>query len=133
MERYDELHSTFEISLPRERKVKNQKKMISRNKYYFLIVLTSILFGIFFISMFYLISKNSSLTKDITEISLMLQKTNLNYGEVKEKNVRLVEEKSKLNKEIDALKLFTSSLVSLVNRPPQSFIYKSSLISVLSG
>ena len=34
----------------------------------------------------------------------MLQKTNLNYGEVKEKNVRLVEEKSKLNKEIDALK-----------------------------
>ena len=54
--------------------------------------------------MFYLISKNSSLTKDITEISSMLQKTNLNYGEVKEKNVRLVEEKSKLNKEIDALK-----------------------------
>ena len=104
MERYDELHSTFEISLPRERKVKNQKKMISRNKYYFLIVLTSILFGIFFISMFYLISKNSSLTKDITEISSMLQKTNLNYGEVKEKNVRLVEEKSKLNKVIDALK-----------------------------
>ena len=104
MERYDELHSTFGVSLPRERKVKNQKKMISRNKYYFLIVLTSILFGIFFISMFYLISKNSSLTKDITEISSMLQKTNLNYGEVKEKNVRLVEEKSKLNKEIDALK-----------------------------
>ena len=104
MERYDELHPTFEISLPKERKVKNQKKMISRNKYYFLIVLTSILFGIFFISMFYLISKNSSLTKDITEISSMLQKTNLNYGEIKEKNVRLVEEKSKLNKEIDALK-----------------------------
>ena len=104
MERYDELHSTFETTPPRERKVKNQKKIISKNKYYFLIVLTSILLGIFFISMFYLISKNSSLTKDITEISSMLQKTNLNYGEVKEKNVRLVEEKNKLNKEIDALK-----------------------------
>ena len=104
MERYDELHSTFEISLPKERKIKNQKKMISKNKYYFLIVLTSILMGVFFISMFYLISKNSSLSKDITEISSMIHKTNINYGEVKEKNVRLVEEKNKLNKEIDELK-----------------------------
>ena len=104
MERYDELHSTFEISLPKERKIKNQKKMISKSKYYFLIVLTSILMGVFFISMFYLISKNSSLSKDITEISSMIHKTNINYGEVKEKNVRLVEEKNKLNKEIDELK-----------------------------
>lgn len=108
MDTYTELKSTSDFNVPVQKKVKYQKMIVSKSKFYFLTLLPSLMMGVFLVLMIYLLKLNSKLNRDIKSLSsqnqsltLQLQEAKNNYKEFENKVNVLEDEKMMIQSELD--------------------------------
>lgn len=108
MDTYTELKSTSDFNVPIQKKVKYQKMIVSKSKFYFLTLLPSLMMGVFLVLMIYLLKLNSKLNRDINSLSsqnqsltLQLQEAKNNYKEFENKVNVLEDEKMMIQSELD--------------------------------
>ena len=108
MNTYTELKSTSDFNVPVQKKVKYQKMIVSKSKFYFLTLLPSLMMGVFLVLMIYLLKLNSKLNRDIKSLSsqnqsltLQLQEAKNNYKEFENKVNVLEDEKMMIQSELD--------------------------------
>ena len=108
MDTYTELKSTSDFNVPIQKKVKYQKMIVSKSKFYFLTLLPSLMMGVFLVLMIYLLKLNSKLNRDINSLSsqnqsltLQLQEAKNNYKEFENKLKVLEDEKMMIQSELD--------------------------------
>ena len=108
MDTYTELKSTSDFNVPVQKKVKYQKMIVSKSKFYFLTLLPSLMMGVFLVLMIYLLKLNSKLNRDIKSLSsqnqsltLQLQEEKNNYKEFENKVNVLEDEKMMIQSELD--------------------------------
>lgn len=108
MDTYTELKSTSDFNVPVQKKVKYQKMIVSKSKFYFQTLLPSLMMGVFLVLMIYLLKLNSKLNRDIKSLSsqnqsltLQLQEAKNNYKEFENKVNVLEDEKMMIQSELD--------------------------------
>lgn len=119
---YEELQLYQDFTQKHSKHTKQNKMIISQRRYFLLLILPSIIIGLFLISSFYLINKNALLSNNRNYLAHQLEETKSQYEGLIETNTKIEKENEALSDEVKMLEKKAKDLQDKLNYYLSSFI-----------
>ena len=119
---YEELQLYQDLTQKSSKLNKQTKMIITQKRYYLLLILPSIIIGLFLISSFYLINRNSFLSNNRKYLALQLEEAKNQYEELIETNTKIEKENEVLSDEAKMLEKKAKKLQDQLTYYLSSFI-----------
>lgn len=119
---YEELQLYQDLTQKSSKLNKQTKMIITQKRYYLLLILPSIIIGLFLISSFYLINRNSFLSNNRKYLALQLEEAKNQYEELIETNTKIEKENEVLSDEAKMLEKKAKGLQDQLTYYLSSFI-----------
>lgn len=119
---YEELQLYQDLTQKSSKHTKQTKMIITQKRYYLLLILPSIIIGLFLISSFYLINRNAFLSNNRKYLALQLEEAKNQYEELIETNTKIEKENEVLSDEAKMLEKKAKGLQDQLTYYLSSFI-----------
>lgn len=119
---YEELQLDQDFTQKHSKHNKQTKMIITQKRYYLLLILPSIIIGLFLISSFYLINRNALLSNNRNYLALQLEDAKNQYEGLIETNTKIEKENELLFDEAKMLEKKAKDLQDKLNYYLSSFI-----------
>lgn len=119
---YEELQLYQDLTQKSSKLNKQTKMIITQKRYYLLLILPSIIIGLFLISSFYLINRNAFLSNNRKYLALQLEEAKNQYEELIETNTKIEKENEVLSDEAKMLEKKAKKLQDQLTYYLSSFI-----------
>ena len=119
---YEELQLYQDLTQKSSKHTKQTQMIITQKRYYLLLILPSIIIGLFLISSFYLINRNAFLSNNRKYLALQLEEAKNQYEELIETNTKIEKENEVLSDEAKMLEKKAKGLQDQLTYYLSSFI-----------
>ena len=119
---YEQLQLYQDFTQKHSKHNKQTKMIITQKRYYLLLILSSIIIGLFLISSFYLINRNALLSNNRNYLALQLEDAKNQYEGLIETNTKIEKENELLFDESKMLEKNAKDLQDKLNYYLSSFI-----------